>query len=531
LKISIYPEDIVVSLASIKLGKPIKWVETRMENLLATSHGRGQKQFIEAAVDSDGRIHGLKLKLVTDAGAYSIEGSVLLPEETIQMAPGAYDIAAFRGELFAVFTNKVPQDAYRGAGRPEAAYLIERTVNAIAASLRLDPVKVRLKNFIPRNKFPFKTAGDYVYDTGDYERNLLKALEFANYDALRADQRVARSEGRLVGIGMATYTEICGFGPNWAQTAAVTVTRTGQVIIHSGGSPHGQGHVTPFAQIVAGVLGVDVTSIAVHFGDTMSLPWGTITAGSRSAVVGGTAVLIAARRVKEKMSKIAAKKLGLKSDRMTFSNGKIYSQESTGKEIGFVELAKLAYRPKELPPGMEPTLFEYCAWAPPGNVFPFGTHIAVVEVDRQTGFVNILKYFAVDDVGRVLNPLIVEGQVQGGALQGIGQALLEKVIYDENGQLLTATLMDYLVPSSDSAPNIAWTRTETPSPLNPLGVKGVGEAGTIAATPAIVNAVEDALSPFDVRIREMPLSPEYVNSLLREAGRGLDNPSSVVAVH
>ncbi len=516
-KIATYPEEVAVAVASMILGRPVKWVETRRENLLSTAHGRGQKQYVEAAVRKDGRVLGLRVKLVADAGAYSTWGSAMLPESTVRMAPGCYDIGAYSAELFSVFTNKVPQDAYRGAGRPEATYLIERTMNLIASRLKLDPVKVRVKNFIPKNRFPFGTATGEVYDSGDYEGTLRKALEVSHFERLRIEQTEARDRGRFLGIGIASYVELCGFGPSYPQTAAVTVMKDGHILLNLGTNPQGQGHSTPFAQIVSTELGVELSDISVNYGDTMGIPWGTMTAGSRSAVVGGSAVLLAARRIREKMTRIAAKRFDMRNERIILKDGKFFPAGAPRRSIKFEDVAALAYRPDQLPKGMEPTLFEYCAFAPPTNVFPFGTHIAVVEVDSETGAVKILKYFAVDDVGNVLNPLVVEGQVHGGVVQGIGQALLERIVYDEHGQLLTSTLADYLIPSLDTAPRIESHRTVTPAPSNPLGVKGVGEAGTIAATPAIVNAVEDALSPFNVTIERMPLAPDYLRELIRSA--------------
>jgi aerobic carbon-monoxide dehydrogenase large subunit len=509
----VYAEYASVCYASMKLGKPVKWVESRSENFLAASQGRGQKQRVEAAVTRDGRILGLKVKVICDGGAYSDWG-ISMPETTVQMSPGVYDIGAFQGEAFTAFTNKTPIGAYRGASRPEAAYLIERTINVIAKELKLDPVKVRLKNYVPKKKFPYHSSGGLMYDSGDYEGNMRAALKLSKYDDMLRYQRTARSRGRLVGVAAITYVEVCGFGSGYPQTASVTVTESGDVIVASGTSPHGQGHWTPFAQIVADELGIDPGDVVFRSGDTNSLPWSTITAGSRSAVVGGSAVLIATRRVKDKMSRIAAKMLATGSRKLVFSKGKI-SVEGSSKSISFKEVAEVAYQPRKLPEGMEASLYEYCAFAPPENTFPFGTHVAMVEVDGETGKVKILKYVAVDDVGKVLNPLIVDGQVQGGAVQGISQALLEEIVYDENGQLLTATLSDYLIPSTDTTPNIECYRTETPSPYNPLGVKGVGEAGTIAATPAIANAVEDALAPFGATVEKLPLTPAYVWSLMQ----------------
>jgi len=514
-----YPEYAVVCLASMKLGRPVKWIESRRENLLAATQGRGQKQHVEAAVTKDGRILGLKVKVICDGGAYS-DWSSSMPETTVAMAPGVYDIGAFYGEAVTAFTNKTPIGPYRGAARPEAAYLIERTVNVIARELKLDPMKVRLKNYVPRSKFPYRSAGGMTYDSGDYEGNMKRALEVSRFEELLSFQREARSRGRLVGIGVATYVEVCGFGTGYPQTASVTVTQQGSVIVNSGTNPHGQGHWTPFAQIVSDELGVDVDDVLVQYGDTAALPWSTVTAGSRSAVVGGTAVLMATRKVKEKMSRIAAKALGYTGEKIVFRDGEVFVEDHPEKRMPFEAVAESAYQPRRLPQGMDPSLYEYCAFAPPGNVFPFGTHVAMVEVDKETGATKVLKYVAVDDVGRVLNPLIVEGQVQGGVVQGISQALLEQIVYDEDGQLLTSTLSEYLIPSTDTSPMIECYRTETPSPLNPLGLKGVGEAGTIAATPTVANAVEDALSPFGVTVERLPLTPSYVWSLMQSKRSG-----------
>jgi carbon-monoxide dehydrogenase large subunit len=518
-KASLYPEEVVVTYASMQLRRPVKWLETRNENLLSTTHARGQKQIIKAAVRKDGKILGLKAKVITDAGAYTTEGSVLLAENTIKMAPGCYDIPAFKGDLLAIFTNKVPQDAYRGAGRPEAAFLIERTISVIARRLKLDPVKIRLTNFIKADRFPFTSATGYVYDSGNYEGSLRKALDVSDLERLRRLQTQGRQNGRFIGIGLASYVEICGFSPSFPQTASVSVTKHGEVIVTSGTSPHGQGHATPFAQIVADELGIPLENITVKFADTTALPWATITAGSRSAALGGSAILGATRKVKAKMARLAAHLVHVDDTSMEFRGGKIYSKSSPSGSIEFGRVARAAYEPEELPEDMESTLYEYCAFAPKGFVFPFGTHVAVVEVDADTGSVSLLSYFAVDDCGKLLNPLVAEGQVQGGVVQGIGQALIEGVVYDRDGQLLTSTFADYLIPSADTIPNIRWARTETTTPNNPLGVKGIGEAGTIAATPAIVNAVEDALSPFDVTIDRMPLSPDYIRRLIEASAK------------
>jgi len=514
-KISLYPEEAAISFACIQLKRAVKWVESRKENLLATTHGRGQLQYAEAAVDKEGRIMALNVKIISDTGAYVTDGSVYTPRITPQMAPGVYDIKEMKAELICAMTNKVPQDAYRGAGRPEATYLIERLVNHISIEMNIDPVELRIRNFIPSNKFPYKNAsGRLVYDTGDYKSNLLKALKVSDYYSLKKEQELLRKEGRLIGLGIATYVEVCAFSPDYPQTASVTVTPEGKVIIYSGTTPHGQGHSTPFSQIVCDVLGVDLSDVYFNFGDTVSLPYGTITAGSRSAAVGGSAVYLASQRIRKKMSRIASKLLGIdESEELVFSDGWIYEKRDKKRRISFSEVAQAAYQPSQLPEGMEPTLYEYAAYAPKSNAFPFGTHIAFVEVDRETGYVKILKYFAVDDVGRVLNPLVAEGQVHGGVVQGIGQAMLEEMRYDESGNCLTSTYTDYLIPDATLVPDIRWERTETPTDANILGIKGIGETGTIAATPAVVNAVEDAFAG-KVRIGSMPLTPSYVWKLV-----------------
>jgi carbon-monoxide dehydrogenase large subunit len=517
-KFAIYPEDILVCLAAIDLGKPVKWIETRTENFLTMTHARGQRHHIEVAVRNDGKILGLRAKIISETGAYPTEEAVVEPEITVDMMTGAYDLECFNGELFCVLTNKVPLDAYRGAGRPEATYLIERTLQRISAELGLDPAEVRLRNFVSADRFPFRTLTGYDYDSGNYEMNLRRALELADYTKWRIQQRRARAprdNKKLIGIGLSTYVEICAFGPDFPQTASIVVNASGKVTVISGTSPHGQGHETPLAQIVADELGIRPDDIVVNFGDTTNLPYGTFTAGSRSAALGGTAVLMTARKIKEKMRAIVANNLGVTPTALQFRDGLIVYEEEPSKSISFKEAATLAYQPTKLPHGIEPTLFAYSAYAPSNYTFPFGTHIAVVEVDTETGNVRILDYIAVDDCGKVLNEMIVEGQVHGGLVQGAGQALLEEIVYDQSGQLLSSSFLDYQLPVAEDSFPIRWQRTETPSPVNPLGVKGIGEAGAIAAPPTIINAVEDALLPLAVKVDLMPLKPDYVFSLLK----------------
>ena len=511
-----YPEDVAVPFAAMKFKRPVTWEEDRREHMLTMSHGRGQKQYAELAVKRNGRILGLRTRIVSDAGAYSNGDNTDIPFQTFKMGTGVYDIPAYEAEVYSVLTNKTPQGSYRGAGRPEAAYLIERAIEITARRLKLDPVKVRQLNFIQKGKFPFKTPAGYVYDSADYEKNLQKALEVAGWDRLKEYRRKAREDGRLVGLGMATWTEVCGFSPATGQTASVTVDPAGQVLVTIGGHPHGQGHATPIAQVVADELGVGMETITVRHGDTSMLPWGSFTAGSRTAL-SASAALLSARKVKEKMGRVAAKMLNVDGAKMEFKGGKVYAQNSPSKAMSFVDVASTSYDGEKIPAGMETTLFAYTSFTPPNFTFPFGTHIALVEVDKATGMVKVLKYFGIDDCGRVINPLVVEGQIHGGVVQGVGQALLEEVVYDDGGQLLTATLADYSIPTSDFMPEIVWDRTETPTDSNPLGVKGVGEAPTIAATPTVMNAIEDALSEYGVVVQKMPARPDYIRTLIPTA--------------
>ena len=513
-KAALYPEEIVVAYASMRLGRSIKWVETRSENLLSMTHGRGQKQYIEAAVSRDGLVRGLKIKIVSDCGAYNTSTGWSNPSSTMQLAPGQYDLAAFRSEVLHVFTNKVPQDSYRGAGRPEANYLIERTIHTIARKLKFDPVRLRTSNYVRRDKFPYKTMTGLSYDSGDYERNLLEALKVSEYEKLRTMQRRAREDGRLVGIGLASWVDITGTGAQSPQTAAISITSTGKATVAIGGEPQGQGHATSAVQITAQVLGIDPADIDVKYGDTNSLVFGFVTGGSSGSSGTGSAVFVCANKVKKKMSEIAASMLNT-DDELSFQDGKIFVSKTPQKFVTFLDVARTAYRPDKLPKGMEATLFEYTAFAPTDFIYPFGAHVAAVEVDKETGVVKLLKYFAVDDCGKVINPLIVEGQVHGGVLQGIGQALLEQIVYNESGQLLTATLADYLLPVAETLPHIECGRTETPTSRNPLGIKGIGEGPTIAATTVVVNAVDDALSPLGVFVDKMPLAPDYILGLMK----------------
>lgn len=515
-KISPYSEDILVCLSSMATGKPVKWIETRTENFLSMTHGRGQIQHVEIASTERGRILGLRVKLIGDAGAYLTEGSSDATF-TLRMCPGQYSIPAYVGEAHIVLTNKVPHDAYRGASRPEASYLIERAMDELARELGMDPSEVRLHNYVPKEDFPFKTAGGLTYDTGDYAMNLRRALELSHYDKWREEQRRARAAGRLIGIGLATYVEICAFGPDFPQTGAVSVSQTGAVTVITGNSPHGQGHETPLSQIVADKLGIPLDQVVVTYGDTMMLPWGTFTAGSRSAALGGSAVLMSVEKIREKMAKIASMVLEVPEEDIIFREGEIISKsrksDDPKKKISFAKIAGMAYVPSKLPKGMESVLFAFSSFAPPNFTYPFGTHVAVVEIEPETGRLKILDYTSVDDCGKVLNPLVVEGQIHGGIVQGVGQAILEEIRYSETGELLSSSFLDYQIPLAEDIPNIHSYRTETPTTSNPLGIKGIGEAGTIAGTPVIANAVRDALAENGVKVEKMPFTLDYMWTL------------------
>ena len=547
-KLNVYAEEALIGWISIQLGKPVKWIEGRRENIQATIHGRGQVGYVEIGCNSDGTITGLKYDVFADLGAYHQLLTPAIPTLTGLMLSGSYKIPAIQINVTGVFTNKMATDAYRGAGRPEATYVVERAVDLVAAELGMDTVDVRRKNFPAPDEFPFKTATGLFYDSGDYEGALKKALDMADYKNLREEQKRAREQGRLIGIGVSTYVEICALGPSQAmpaggwESATVRIEPTGAVTVLTGASPHGQGQETSFAQIAADELGVDLNAVTVIHGDTSIVQYGIGTFGSRATAVGGTAVFVAIEKLKEKATNIAAHMLKTDAANVVFKEGRFTKQaakaasmgagaklepepdapvgeapagalpepETDGKGVTIQDVALAAHIAREIPPGSEPGLSATYFFEPTNFTFPFGTHIAVVEVDRETGDIKFLRYVAVDDCGKVINPMLVDGQVQGGIVQALGQAMYEEIVYDEQGQLVTGTLMDYAVPKAVMIPWLELERTETPSPVNPLGVKGVGEAGTIGATPAIVNAIVDALSPFGIRHLDMPVRPEAV---------------------
>jgi carbon-monoxide dehydrogenase large subunit len=517
-KIDVYAEDMLMTFVSQRINKPVKWIESRRENFLGTIHGRGHVDYYELAAKRDGTMLGLKLKIIQDLGAYMQLLTPAIPTLSVLMMPGLYKFKHISADIVGAFTNCFPTDAYRGAGRPEATHGIERMVDILAAELKMDPAELRMKNFPAPDEFPFATATGLAYDSGDYALPLRTAMDTVEYSKLRAEQQQARKSGKLMGIGMSAYGEICAFGPTPAtptggwESASVKIEPSGKVTVMTGASPHGQGEETTFAQIAADELGVDIDDVVVLHGDTLLVQYGIGTFGSRGTAIGGTALYYALQELKDKIKKYGATLLG--SDQVTLVGGGCVDERS-GKSVSFAKIAAEAYRPMKLPPGTDPGLVATKFWEPPNFTFPFGSHIVITDIDPETGQVSIRRYVAVDDCGRLINPLLVAGQVHGGVAQGLGQALWEEAVYDDNGQLVSGELTDYAVPRAHMMPWIEASHTVTPSPVNPLGVKGVGEAGTIGCTPAVVNSVVDALAHLGVRHLDMPLSPQKIWNVLQ----------------
>jgi carbon-monoxide dehydrogenase large subunit len=514
--------DFITAFCSMKLGRPVKWIETRSENYQSTTHGRDHVQDVELAATRDGRILGLRCTVWAGMGAYLSTAAPGIP--TILhglMLSGPYQVAAVKEDVYGVYTNTTPVEAYRGAGRPEATHMLELLLDQLAHQIKVDPAEVRRRNLIP----PFTNGHNVVtgltYDSGNYQAAFDKALAHVGYDQLRKEQAAAREKGRYIGIGSATYVEICGLGPSqvagavgfqgglW-ESAIVRFHPSGKVHVFIGASPHGQGEETTFAQIVADELGVAVDDVKVVHGDTDSTPMGWGTYGSRTTAVSGAALAVAARKIKDKAKLLTSHLLEAAVEDIDYANGKFFVKGSPDKHKTIQDIALLANVAWNLPQGMEAGLEASSFYDPPNFVFPFGAHVAVVEVDAETGHVMLQRYVAVDDCGPQINPVIVEGQVVGGVVQGIGQALWEEAVYDANGQLLTGSLTDYAIPRADVLCDIDVLSTVTPSPHHPLGVKGIGEAGTIASTSAVYNAVIDALQPFNVQSLRMPMTPERV---------------------
>jgi carbon-monoxide dehydrogenase large subunit len=512
-KLNLYIEEALCSYLAIKLNAPIKWIESRRENAQSTIHGRDQIASYEVAVKNDGRILAVKTKAISDLGSYLQLLTPAIPTLTGLMLSGCYKIQQVRMDVTGVYTNKMSTDAYRGAGRPEATYAIERMMDIVSNHLAKDAIELRIANFPKKSEFPFTTACGLTYDSGDYEAALKKAKQLVKWNDLLRQRGDARKAGKLFGVGVSTYVEICALGPSKAMAAGgwewgcVRVEFSGKVTVITGATPHGQGQETSFAQLVADRLGVPIEDIVVLRGDTNVAHYGRDTYGSRATVLGGTAIIMCVDKILAKTRLLAAHLLETTPDKLTFANG----QFSYGdKSLGWSALAPSAYVAKNIPPGFEPGLEASHFFEPENFTFPFGTHIVAVEVDRQTGEVKIVKYVAVDDCGPQINPLLVEGQVQGGIAHSIGQVLFEQTVYDESGQLITGEFMDYPLPRAEDVPQYILGATETPSPSNPLGIKGVGEAGTIGATPAIANAVLDALYPLGIRHLDLPLTPEKI---------------------
>lgn len=508
-KLNLYPEEVLAAFLARRLGRPIRWVETRREAFLATTHGRGQLGEVALALSEEGRVLGLKARILADVGAYLLETTLPPHGGTVLMLQGPYAIPALEVELLALYTHATPTGAYRGAGRPEATFYLERIFEIAAKTLGEDPVEFRRRHLL-RGPFPYQTLTGARYDSGDYVKALDALLEAARYEELRAFREEAQKAGRRVGLGLSFYVEVTGYG---YEVGTVRVHADGSTTLLTGTSPHGQGAATAFAQIAADTLGIPPERIRVVHGDTEALPLGQGTAGSRTLQVGGSALLLAAERVREKMRRIAAHLLEVAPEDLELKEG-AFRVKGTPLAVNVAEVAQAAYDPRRfirgwgtperLPKGMEVGLEEKATFHLEGATFPYGAHLALVEVDPETFTVRVLGYWAVDDVGRVVNPLLAYGQAQGGVVQGLGQALLEEVVLDAYGQNLTASLLEYALPRALHAPKVAWEYREIPSPQNPLGAKGIGEAGAIAAPPAIANAVLDAL---DLLHLDIPLTP------------------------
>lgn len=529
-KLQCYREEILVTQLARKMGRPVKWTETRSEDMVATHHGRDQIQDIEIAAKSDGTLVGLKVELLANMGAYLQIITPGVPLLGMFMYPGIYKMAAYDFTCTGVFTNTTPTDAYRGAGRPESNYAIERIMDELAAELNMEPMQLRQKNWITHEEFPYTTVAGLTYDTGNYEAATARALELFDYDGLRAEQKQRRDAGDKVqlGIGISTFTEMCGLAPSrtlgalkyvaggW-EHCTVRVLPTGKVEVVTGTSPHGQGHETAWSQIASSILGVPVEDIEVIHSDTGRAPYGMDTYGSRSLAVGGQAIKAASERVVEKARTIAAHQLECSADDLDFVEGvfKVKGDAEKAQPLGAVAFE--AFTAHNLPDGLEPTLSAEATIDPQDFSFPHGTHLAAMEVDTETGKVTLRKYVCVDDVGVQVNPMIVEGQVHGGLAQGIAQAMYEGAFYDEDGQPLNANLSTYLIPAAPDLPSFITDTTVTPSTTNPLGTKGVGEAGSIASTPAIINGIVDALRHLGVNDVPMPATPMTVWKTIQAA--------------
>ncbi|MGR7024380.1 xanthine dehydrogenase family protein molybdopterin-binding subunit [Geodermatophilus sp. URMC 62] len=538
-KLQVNPEEVLALLVARRLGKPVKWTETRSESLMTAHHGRDQIQYIDIASTREGEVKGLRVRLLADMGAYLRLITPGVPALGAFMFPGIYKFPAYRFECDGVFTNKVPTDAYRGAGRPEATFAVERIMDELAVELGMDPLELRRKNWIQAQEFPFTTVAGLEYDSGDYDSATQQALDLLGYDELREEQRRRRESNDPVqlGIGFSTFTEMCGLAPSrvlgslsygaggW-EAASIRMLPTGKVEVVTGSTPHGQGHETAWSQLVADQLGVPFEDVEVLHGDTAVSPRGMDTYGSRSLVVGGTAVVKAADKVIAKARKVAAHLLEASEDDLDFSGGRFSVRGTPGSGLSIQEIALAVFAAHDYPEDVEPSIDADATFDPVNFSFPHGTHVCAMEVDTDTGFVTIRKYACVDDVGTIVNPLIVEGQIHGGLAQGIAQALYEEAVYDADGNLTTGTFVDYLVPSAADLPHFDTGNTVHVAPGNPIGAKGVGEAGCIASTPAVVNAALDAVRHLGVSDIRMPLTPERVWRAIHQGGDGGDRATA-----
>ncbi len=510
----VYREDVLVCHLARKLGRPVKWMATRSEDFLTTCQGRDQAMTSELALSRDGRMLGLKVRVVANLGAYLHSATAGPPQRMLVMAPGCYRIQDVRVEVVSAFTNTVPTGPYRGAGRPESVLNIERLADKAARDLGLDPLELRRRNFIQPDQFPYRTGVGVTYDSGDYEKSLDEALRLSDYDQLLRRRDEARGRGELAGVGVSTFVEPSG-GAGF-ESGAVRVDRTGEVTVLTGSSSHGQGHETVWAQVAAEKLKVPVESVVVRHGDTMAIQQGTGTFGSRSAVMGGGALSRAVERVIAKARAVAANLMEAAPDDVVQVDGGFAVAGVPERNVSWRQVAGAAHA-KGTPAGMDPGLHEVAFFDPDREAWGFGAHVALVRIDTDTGELTVEKLVLVDDIGVVLNPLIVEGQVHGGLAQGLGEALCEQMVFDEAGQPRTGTLMDYAVPRASTMPPLVLGETETPNPFNPLGVKGVGEAGTNGAPPAVANAVMDALSPLGIDHIDMPYTAPKLWQAIRKA--------------
>ena len=530
-KIFHYAEEVIVPWAARKLNRPVKWVSTRSEAFVTDAHGRDHVTTCKLALKNDGTMVGLDVTTYANMGAYLSTFAALIPTAIyITLFSGLYKIPVIFGESYGTMTNTVPVDAYRGAGRPEASYVVERLVDIAARDLKMDPIELRRKNFIQPHEFPYQTPVALLYDSGDYDKLFDKAVEVSNYSELLRQRDAARAAGKIVGVGVSGCIEASGLGPSkvvislgagvglW-ESGSIRVHPTGKVTVFTGSHAHGQGHETTFAQIVADELGIPMGDVEIIHGDTGRTPFGLGSYGSRSASVGGSALVRSAEKIRTKLIKMAAFQLEAAEEDVVYdrTSGKVHVKGSPDQAKSFVELSVGTLTAHQLPEGMEPGLEETTFYDPANFTFPNSAHIAMVEIDRDTGEVKLTHYTSVDDVGNVINPLIVEGQMIGGVAQGVGQALWEHGVYDDAGQLLSGSMMDYAMPRADGFPTILTDRIETPSPHNPLGVKGAGEMGTIASTITVANAVMDAMEPLGVRHLDMPLTAEKLWKAIQSA--------------